>query len=73
MILRLLSITLLILLVHLPFSCYAVGTGNDIITGYPISSMKKPTLNFIEPKVIDYGEKLSPSGVMVKDTAVIYW
>lgn len=73
MILRLLSITLLILLVHLPFSCYAVGTGNDIITGYPISSMKKPTLNFIEPKVIDYGEKLSPSGVMVKDTAVIYY
>lgn len=73
MILRLLSITLLILLVHLPFSCYAVGTGNDIITGYPISSMKKPTLNFIEPKVIDYGEKLSPSGVMVKDPAVIYY
>lgn len=35
--------------------------------------MKKPTLNFIEPKVIDYGEKLSPSGVMVKDTAVIYY
>lgn len=73
MILRLLSITLLILLVHLPFSCYAVETGNDIITGYPISSMTKPTLNFIEPKVIDYGEKLSPSGAMVKDTAVIYY
>ena len=73
MILRLFSITLLILLLHLPFSCYAVGTGNDIITGYPISSMTKPTLNFIEPKVIDYGEKLSPSGAMVKDTAVIYY
>lgn len=35
--------------------------------------MTKPTLNFIEPKVIDYGEKLSPSGAMVKDTAVIYY
>ena len=35
--------------------------------------MTKPTLNFIEPKVIDYGEKLSPSGGMVKDTAVIYY
>ena len=67
MILRLFSITLLILLLHLPFSCYAVGTGNDIITGYPISSMTKPTLNF------NYGEKLSPSGAMVKDTAVIYY
>lgn len=73
MILHLLSITLLILLVHLPFSCYAVGTGNDILTGYPISSMTKPTLIFREPKVIDHGEKLSPSGAMVKDISVIYY
>lgn len=40
MILRLLSITLLILLLHLPFSCYAVGTGNDINKFYDEANFK---------------------------------